>query len=70
MSNKYDGLIVTFKTEVSEEYADKIKAAICMFHHVVSVDYIEENIMEKMTHKMQMNKEVRDTLIEFIREKL
>jgi hypothetical protein len=70
MSRKIDGLVVTFKTEVSEEYADKIKAAISMFHHVISVDYVEEDIMGKMTQEMQVKKEVRDMLFKFIQEKL
>ena len=41
-----------------------------MFHHVISVDYVEEDIMGKMTQEMQVKKEVRDMLFKFIQEKL
>jgi hypothetical protein len=70
MSRKIDGLVVTFKTEVSEEYADKIKAAISMFHHIVSVDLVEANHYERLHQESQAKCKVRDMLIKFIQEEL
>ncbi len=41
MSSKISSLLLTFKSDVSEEYADKIKDAISMFNHVLRVDSVE-----------------------------
>ena len=70
MSDKIDGLVVTFKTEVSEEYAEKIKDAIRMFNHVISVDFIAADYLEKSSQEVQVKKQVREILFKFIKEEL
>lgn len=69
MSNSIKGLSVTFKTPVSEEYAEIVKTCILIMNHVDNVEICESTYEDNHT-KICVNNEIRQKLYDFIEKEL
>lgn len=69
MSTKIKGLTVAFKSDVSDEYCDKVIDAIKMIAHVGDVIPLE-NSYDDYFNKTQLRHELRDKFFNFMKKEL
>ena len=61
------GINITFKTDVSKEYAERVAEAIRMYHHIADVCLVESDISSDLA-KIQEQQRITAKLIQFIGE--
>ena len=61
------GIQITFKTDVSEEYAEKVAEAIKVYHHIADVRIVDSDI-DCIMAKLQEQQRITNKFIDFIKE--